>query len=325
MASLLSLPRELRDTIIDYVVTSQRRDPPIALEGDTDSESAERVQFEDTYWKEIGNLVYFEKSPAAFQPSFGGLLLACQQLHAETLERASKFDVPYVLDILIVNEEKIWVTWLSMPWKRLPIIDKLKINVRMQCTGYNWSGDSEGPAKTENFTIIFGTQMRNLLYRILAVGCSGPIPDGKRRKLWIGARYKFKDTIRFEHEYLAHYTIRKLEYFFSDTVISDTGCGSHMSPVAGIYCPEFVANYVREWKEVVETLVAHNVVFNTQKHPGWRLAPERIGGLVIEIDERVIFSDWDDFGTQYTLLSAEYRNVAEVLHELLAIRSENGL
>ncbi|KAK3201530.1 hypothetical protein GRF29_185g1205152 [Pseudopithomyces chartarum] len=321
MASLLSLPRELRDTIIDHVITSDRRSPPIALEGNTDSEGAERVQFEDTHWKEIGNLIYFEKSPAAFQPSFGGLLLACQQLRSETLERASKFKVPYVLDILIVSEEKIWVTWLSMPCNRGSVIDGLTINVRMQCDGYDWTVST----KTDNFTLVFGTQMRNLLYRILAVGCAGPIPDDKRRKLWVGARYKFNDTIRFEHEYLAHYSIRKVGYYFSDMVLSEVGRRSHQDPGFLVYCPLLVNCYAREWTEVVEMLVGHNVVFNNQKHPGWRLAPERIGGLVIGVGRMLTFGDWANFGPQYMMMSDEYPEVANTLQELLVIRDKNGL
>lgn len=318
MASLLSLPRELRDTIIGYVVSSDRRTPPIAQEGDQDPEGAERVQFEDTYWKDVGNLIYFEKSPSAFQPTCGGLLLACRQLRAETLAQASKIEIPSVLDLLIVNEQKIWVTWLSVPVKRSTVLDKLRINVRLQCDGYDWGRDQDGSARTHNFTLIFGTQMRNLLYRVLAVGYAGPLPDDKRRQIWTGARYKFKNTIRFEHEYIPHKVIRKLEYHFADRVYSDVDEGAEIRPY-------LIRLYIKEWEEILSLLVCYNVVSTIPVHPGWKSAPERVGGVRIWLGEELRNADWADLSTQYALGSSESPIARTTLRRLLEIRDENGL
>ncbi|KAF1968508.1 hypothetical protein BU23DRAFT_558405 [Bimuria novae-zelandiae CBS 107.79] len=317
MASLLSLPRELRDIIIDEVVTSERRSPPIAS-NDKDFGGGERTQFEDTYWKEVGNLIYFEKRASAFQPTFGGLLLTCRQLRTETLERASKADVPYVLDLLIVNEEKIWATWLLMPATRPSMIENLKINVRMQCDGYDWTRDWEGSPKTDNFTLVFGTQLRNLLYRILAVGCAAALPDENRRSLWHGARYKFKDTIRFEHEYVPHYCIRKLEFHFAGYIQSDGGWGAGPRPC-------LMDKYINEWKEVVDELAGHNIVFQGRKHPGWRLVPERIGGIVMFLGKSMYSGEWRDLSTQYMLYAGEYPGMAVPCSEILGIRNDHGL
>lgn len=323
MSHLLCLPRELRDTIIDLVVKSERREPPIAHD-DRDSSGAERVQHEDTYWKDVGNLIYFERSPAAFQPAYGGLLLTCQQLRAETLECASKVDVPYVLDLLLVNEDHIWVTWISMPAERTVMIEKLRINVRMQCDGYDWNNDAQGSGgseKTGRFTTLLMTQMRNLLYRILAVGCAGALPHDNRQRLWMLARYEFKDTIRFEHEYIPHYTVRNLEFHFSDIIRSKMGRCHGPSP-------SLVACYAKQCQYTVDEMAGyyHAPFRYLYAHPGWETVQERVGRILIFQESELSHSV--DMNTDYRNFSSTYRtnpDAADDWGRVLLVREANGL
>lgn len=307
MPSLLSLPREIRDCIIDYVIVSQRK-PPTGRDDDP-SERDLRIQFEDTYWKEIGNLIYFENSPTAFRPAFGGLLLACQQLRAETLEQASKVDVPMILDVLVVNEEKIWVTWLSLPAHTGRMIEKLDIHYRYQ---YDGQEQLEETPNTNKWTLDFTTQLRYLLYRIMAVGGAGPLPDTNRRRLWTGARYKFNDTIRFEHEYIPYYSVRKLILRSPRSYMPDAASNT------------FHLGYRIEVKDMIEEVACRNVIYKGRKHPGWKIVRERIGGIQAFCSDVLDEGAYSDLNEVYLRYSRD-PYYAQSIPEILEARKENGL
>jgi hypothetical protein len=304
MPLLLSLPREIRDNIIDYVVAFQR-DPPTA--GDDNTPGGEqRTQFEDTYWKDYGNLIYFESSPTAFQPAFGGLLLACQQLRAETLERASKVDIPMVLDLLVVNEEKIWVTWLSLPASTARMIEKLDIRYRYQYDGHE---QLEETPNTYTWVNNFGTQVRSLLYRILAVGSAGPLPDADRRQVWTGALYKFNDTIRFEHEYIPRHIIRKLVF--------------HYPYIANAADEPLNTAYRIELEETIEQTAYYNAIYIGKEHPGWKTIRERIGGIFSFCENELEWQKYSDLNEVY--LQSVGQRWAQSIGAILEVRKENGL
>ncbi|KAJ4289211.1 hypothetical protein N0V90_011553 [Kalmusia sp. IMI 367209] len=330
MPSLLTLPRELRDDMIDYVVRSYRRSPPIVRD-EGDSNGAERIQFKDTHWKDIGNLIYFEKLASAFQPTFGGLLLASKQLRAETLERASRINIPHVLDLLIVNDEKIWVTWLSMPEKTSLIIEELKINVRFQGAGYY------APVSRTFINVSFGVQLRNLLYRILAIACSGPLPNYECQQLFLGARYKFENTIRFEKEYIPRHAIRKLIYTFTSDGNDVTEVerfkellDPHQeSPEHEPWVTQQPYVYAGEWASVLEEITIYNAIFTSREHPGWKTLSENLGGFQIFCNGELM-AERLDLGQIYaeTLLGRQDladRIQAERMQGMLALREDNGL
>ncbi|KAF2450261.1 hypothetical protein P171DRAFT_136957 [Karstenula rhodostoma CBS 690.94] len=307
MPSLLSLPREIRNDIIDYVVASQR-DPPTAPDDDASGRDLRR-QFEDTHWKEIGNLIYFESSSTAFRPAFAGLLLACQQLRAETLERASRVEVPMILDVLIVNEEKIWATWLSLPANTGRMIEKLDIRYRYQYDGQEQLIET---ANTDKWILNFTTQLRYLMYRTLAVGSAGPLPDDNRRKVWTGARYKFNNTIRFEHEYVPHYSIRKLTLHSPRPFMPDAASDS------------FHLGYRTEVKDMIEEVALRNVIYTDRKHPGWKIVRERIGGILAFCSDGLDLGAYSDLNGVYLRYSSE-PYCAQSIADILKVREENGL
>lgn len=115
---LLALPRELRDIIIDDVLQFCH---PVKI-----PEFREYLSIEcQERWHTID-------IPAIPRPA--GLLHACAQLQAETLQRATNLDMPLVLDILVLDNGFIECTWVSRPlrtsteWQNID----LKIQVRTQ-------------------------------------------------------------------------------------------------------------------------------------------------------------------------------------------------
>lgn len=313
MPSLLSLPREIRDEIIDYVIASQRS-PPTTRHDDS-SERNTRIQFEDTHWREIGNLMHFESSPTAFRPAFAGLLLACQQLRAETLERESKLDVPMVLDLIVVDEEQIWLTWLSIPLIKKNMIESLDIKYRFLCDGHE---QLHRTSNTGKWCINFVTQLGYLMCRILAVGSAGPLYDTDRQKTWTGARYKFNDTIRFEHEYIPHYSIRMLTlespYWLAEREFSD--CIQH--------------DYLDAIRELLFEVAYPDMYYS--KQPGWILLREKIGGIIHQLaySRPLLGTDdlddcsYPDLNDVYSELGQDER-WTQYVTVLMEIRRANGL
>jgi len=220
-SSLLSLPRELRDEIIDYVIQS-RRPAPGKPDRDVSSTEAGRVRFDDVgMWSTSsrfnGDVTYFESSPEAFEPTFSNLLRTCHQLRTETLERQATVQIPCVLDMLIVNGKDLWATWLSMPLQRSFVIERLKINVRVSGALRDSEPERDLALNSDHFSYL----AQRLIMRILSRGTSGPMPGEK----WEDA-FTRTDDKRFFHShwefyYTPHYCIRALDIDFSNEVLKD--------------------------------------------------------------------------------------------------------
>jgi hypothetical protein len=117
MSSLLSLPRELRDHIIEYVISSYSA-PPQAPEHDTCSRQ------EATDASAIRPAI----SPPHVLYHAYGLLLANRQLNAETRSRLEKSRSPYSLDVMVVGGE-LWPSWTCCP-ARASSIDAVDVTLR---------------------------------------------------------------------------------------------------------------------------------------------------------------------------------------------------
>lgn len=321
MSPLLDLPRELRDEIIDYVVSARRCEPPWEDSSGKDSNGSQRVQFEDTHWKDYGNVIYFEGSEPAFRPTYYGLLLACQQLRAETRQRARVIRVPHILDLLLIDDRKIWATWLSMPERTPRFIRELRVNMRFQCNVC---------APTTTFLNLYGTHIRNLIYRIFAVGCAGRLPHDECQKLFLGARYKFQNTIRFEKEYVPRHCIRKLTFAFQP--LEENAKPPERKPNFSTI-PAAVRNgqwvdqqpyvYAGEWATIVEDTIYSGITVN-HKHPGWLIFPENLGGIQIFCKGGLV-AERADLGKLYTDALVANRDSRMRFQEILAAREENGM
>jgi hypothetical protein len=128
MSRLLSLPRELRDIIISYVLSSQQH-PPV----DNSEPVTPRIELVDIKYKSWRGpqSVMFE---AKLQNSAThGLLLANRQLQAETKDALRELPGKggrYALDVMFVEEKELWPTWLHVPVFTTDI-DRLDVSIRV--------------------------------------------------------------------------------------------------------------------------------------------------------------------------------------------------
>lgn len=133
MQSLLTLPRELRDEIIDQVLLYREPNPNISDKctchllpfRDENSDLYERPK--STHFTD-GDTVAHGPPPAH------GLLLTNRQLRDETLQRSARVKVPYVADVVIMGDQALLPTWLAVPPSppdRAHIIPEVIFNIRM--------------------------------------------------------------------------------------------------------------------------------------------------------------------------------------------------
>jgi|SRR5690242_6862644 len=115
MYTLLSLPRELRDQIIEYVLLSHGK-PPLDPTNDLELRQSATGQ---------GSL----RPPNTRLYGASGLLAANSQLRHETYTRLSQLNVPYSLDVMVVDHE-LWPTWTCCPSRAPGQIDKVNVSLR---------------------------------------------------------------------------------------------------------------------------------------------------------------------------------------------------
>lgn len=115
---LLSLPRELRDIILEFVI-SAHVEPPRHPESDDTPRKAS-----------VGsNCLRIPVLPPAEQYATHGLLLTNRQLHHETKTRLRR-PTAYFLDVMMVNDKELWPTWTCCPARSKESIAFIGINVR---------------------------------------------------------------------------------------------------------------------------------------------------------------------------------------------------
>ncbi|KAJ4990890.1 hypothetical protein SVAN01_03679 [Stagonosporopsis vannaccii] len=115
MYSLLSLPREIRDQIIEHVLLSHEK-PPLDPANEVDSRQNTTRQ---------GSL----RPPNMRLYSASGLLGVNSQLRYETQTRLSQLNVPYSLDVMVVDNE-LWPTWTCCPMRAPDRIDRIDVSLR---------------------------------------------------------------------------------------------------------------------------------------------------------------------------------------------------
>ena len=125
MVTLLSLPREIRDQILQEAIFFQRHPPA------SPSVSQDRICLRNTfdfYWTGETN-IYIERGQISNTQL--SLLLTNHQLHAETKELSKRSsEVPYRLDVMVVKECGLFPTWLSYPGRQQHI-DTVHVQFRI--------------------------------------------------------------------------------------------------------------------------------------------------------------------------------------------------
>jgi hypothetical protein len=117
MCSLLSLPRELRDQIIEHVVLFRKvppQDPTQCLQSRVESSGDGTLRL-----------------PAPSQETYNasGLLGTTRQIRDETRHRLSQLNPPYSLDVMIGDNE-LWPTWTCCPTRSSGPIDTVNVTLR---------------------------------------------------------------------------------------------------------------------------------------------------------------------------------------------------
>jgi hypothetical protein len=117
MCSLLSLPRELRDQIIEHVVLFRKappEDPAQCLQSRVESSGG-------------GTLRLPSRSQETYNAS--GLLRTSRQIRDETRHRLRQLNPPYSLDVMIGDNE-LWPTWTCCPIRSSGPIDTVNVTLR---------------------------------------------------------------------------------------------------------------------------------------------------------------------------------------------------
>lgn len=116
-SQLLSLPRELRDQVIEHVILFRKK-PPKNPAHETESRLNLAGQ---------GAL----RPPAISRKTYtaSGLLGTNAQLRTETQDRLKQLKVTYMLDVMVVDHE-IWPTWTCCPARVSGPLDGVNITLR---------------------------------------------------------------------------------------------------------------------------------------------------------------------------------------------------
>ncbi|KAF2704139.1 hypothetical protein K504DRAFT_507161 [Pleomassaria siparia CBS 279.74] len=126
MATLLGLPRELRDEIIRAVLYS----PPVV------PRNVERTITRRDFGGPFFNRIHRFDAEQMYRPTALGLLLANHQIAEETSQILSREAPAFAVDIAIVNECWLWPAWRLIPTKTKTnsYIERLDVHLRLCCT-----------------------------------------------------------------------------------------------------------------------------------------------------------------------------------------------
>jgi hypothetical protein len=155
--SLLGLPQELRDFIIEYALTSTGTAPKTL-----DKECNTKEYDDIDYVSRIGGRGVFYPVQKHHTSPFA-LLLVNHQLHDETkatLNRLStSYGSKYNMDVILSEEEYLYPTWTSIP-PLVQNVDVFSVNFRIfgvgsnDTNGFMDSDGSTGPAIWRLYTVL---------------------------------------------------------------------------------------------------------------------------------------------------------------------------
>lgn len=187
MHSLLNIPAELRALVITQALYSQRTPPS------TPSEIG-RIDFQDIDYRawRSRTSIYHEQRGQHCPSNALPLLLTNRQISAETqaildIER-QKSNLRYRLDISVLNDFDLFVTWLSVPWisNRL---DSLVVDIRL--FGHILSKSTAKTLSGDGGRLGFHWSFYAVLERFLRYG---PVDEKKMKTLKDPKKYRRNPT-----------------------------------------------------------------------------------------------------------------------------------
>jgi hypothetical protein len=184
---LLSLPRELRDLIVEEVLL----DPGMTMLNP------------HPHTKLVTEFVY-AGHPLRITPFHNPLLCTNPQLRAETLQRAKALGnaIPTTLDILLLPSGEVQWTWVSRPpgpvsrWEK---IEKMTVQMRVQPIKRKY--DFQGRVSTQSFAtaildLLFAS-LQEMLLHILYAGTEGRVNSIGRLEVHVlHANHDFETNVQ---------------------------------------------------------------------------------------------------------------------------------
>jgi len=120
MPSLLSLPREIRDRILEYALYLPVQEPPESNDLKDIFASRKEIRREQSpliplkSWTVGRDVLYPKSSASPIHPIF----LVNTQIHSEAKDALSRLPANYILDVVLYREVYLIPTWLVMPHPR---------------------------------------------------------------------------------------------------------------------------------------------------------------------------------------------------------------
>jgi hypothetical protein len=130
MPSLMNLPRELRDHILQFALLAETNQPP-SLHQPFEELVASRKQYDKPALQSWSSLLLGDPSHAMSNAT--ALLLVNRQLRVETQEAMNKLakqGVIYELDVVVLDEILPLTTWTCVPFLTTAV-EELNISIRI--------------------------------------------------------------------------------------------------------------------------------------------------------------------------------------------------
>jgi hypothetical protein len=149
MLNLTSIPRELRDQILQHVIQSHQNQPP-ALGQTFDELTQHRKILEAPLLQSWNCLVL--NDPKSVVANVTNLLLVNRQLHSETLASIQRLNARvYELDVVLLDEILPLPTWLHVPILTTAL-DAVNVNFRISGR-WDQSKDPRGRGRVDDSAI----------------------------------------------------------------------------------------------------------------------------------------------------------------------------
>ncbi|KAF2430635.1 hypothetical protein EJ08DRAFT_214250 [Tothia fuscella] len=181
--SLLNLPQELRDFIIEHALISTSRPPPIHSRT---GEATEELQDIDYVSRSQGRGIHYLNGK--HQTSAFGLLLANQQIHNETkaaISRLSSAGTKYTMDLILENEEFLNPTWTFVP-PLTRTVDAFEVTFRIFGTANN---ETNGFMDVDGSTGSTIWRLYSVLERFMRCGALAARSPAEDRRLRLKVLY----------------------------------------------------------------------------------------------------------------------------------------
>lgn len=249
MPTLLSIPRELRDHILHYVILAQQNEAP-PLDQAFNDLVQEREILREPQLRAWSTTVLYQAESVV--PNANSLLLVNRQIHVETLENIKRLDIrQYDLDIIILDEILPLPTWLRVPVLMRAILDAVNVTFRIagryDVMNETSQGGSEGLYDEYGFYKGFrrgdgagpamGWQIYSILERFIKAGPVGKLSDEDAHT----HRHIAVKTIDINIE-----TPPDVDPSTFGGPLSDNYLDFHQQNQTAVLCPEYLADFIAQ-------------------------------------------------------------------------------